>query len=225
MEPSAGSVGIMRQPLGSIGTPASRWLTIDTSATTSAPASGSSSWPKAVPKHTLVPAASNSTGAPSASASGALTIGGSGSMSTNTASAASTACARVSATTAATTSPTKRTVSPANTGRLKVSGTRGKLWNDSRPRLLPAWYTARTPGIDSAPLTSTDRTVPYATIDRTNTMCVAPSHSRSSTYLPAPVRRAGSSRRWTGLPRIEPAARAIVCCSSSSHAHAARSRP
>ena len=39
--PPAGSPGTMRQPLDSIGTPARRWLTIATSATTSAPSSGS----------------------------------------------------------------------------------------------------------------------------------------------------------------------------------------
>src|SRR6266545_2635591 len=101
-DPSAGSVGTIRQPFVSIGTPARRWLTMSTSATTSAPSSGSVSSPKLVAKHTLLPAAGNNIGAPSATASAESMTGGRVSISTTTASTASTACARVSATTAAT---------------------------------------------------------------------------------------------------------------------------
>src|SRR5688572_13529820 len=50
----------------------------------------------------------------------------------------------------------------------------------------------------------TDCTVPWAKDDRTNTTCAAPVTSRSSRYLAAPVRTAGSSSRRTAWPRIEP---------------------
>src|SRR5436305_7261247 len=100
--PPAGSPGTMRQPFGSMGTPASRWLTMVTSATASAPTSGSSSAPKAVPKHTLDPCSGKSSGASGASAAFWDTTAGNGSMSTTTVSAASTPCSAVSATMAAT---------------------------------------------------------------------------------------------------------------------------
>ena len=80
--PPVGSPGTMRQPLGSIGTPARRWLTMVTSATTSAPARGSSSSPNAVSKQTLLPASGKSSGASGASASAWAITAGSGSTST-----------------------------------------------------------------------------------------------------------------------------------------------
>ena len=130
---------------------------------------------------------------------------GNGSYSTTTRSAASTACARVSATTAATMSPTNRTLSVANTGRFSVSGIAGNCCNDGRPRSSPpAWYTATTPGIDNASVTSTETRLACATVDRTNATCAMFGSTRSSTYFPAPVNSAGSSRRRTAFPRIEP---------------------
>ena len=63
-----------------MGTPARRWLTIVTSATTSAPASGSASpsGGKEVVKHTLEPCSGKSSGASGAIASSGLMTAGSG---------------------------------------------------------------------------------------------------------------------------------------------------
>jgi hypothetical protein len=58
----------------------------------------------------------------------------------------------------------------------------GNPWNDGRPRSSPrAWKTPTTPGIDSAPLTSTDRTVPCATGERTYATYSMSVSTRSST--------------------------------------------
>ena len=66
------------------------------------------------------------------------------------------------------TSPTKRTLSVAKIGRFSDSGIIAKPWNDGSPRSSPPpWYTATTPGIDSAALTSTETMVPWATVERT----------------------------------------------------------
>ena len=71
--------GMARQPFGSIGTPARRWLTMRPSTTVSAPSSGSSSAPMAVSNTMLLPWASNSTGASSASAASMSVTAGRGS--------------------------------------------------------------------------------------------------------------------------------------------------
>src|SRR4051794_34571394 len=75
------SAGTARMPLVSIGTPASRWLTIVTSATTSAPSHGSESSPSGnvVPKQMFDPTSSNSNGASGAIAAAAVMTEGSGS--------------------------------------------------------------------------------------------------------------------------------------------------
>ena len=44
----------------------------------------------------------------------------------------------------------------------------------------------------------------WAIVDRTNTTCSSPSMARSSKYLAPPSRIAGSSRRSTAWPRIDP---------------------
>ena len=67
-----------------------------------------------------------------------------------------------------------------------------KPCNAGSPRSSPpAWYTATTPGIDAASLTSTDATLAWATVERTNATCSMPGSTRSSTYLPV----AGQQRR------------------------------
>ena len=42
-------------------------------------------------------------------------------------------------------------------------------------------------------------------VDRAKATCSIPGSTRSSTYLPSPVKSVGSSRRRTAFPRIEPA--------------------
>src|SRR6187401_3095659 len=71
------SCGLATAPLVSIGTPASRWLTIVTSATASAPSHGSPpSLPNSVAKHTFDPASGKSNGASGFNPSAALMIVG-----------------------------------------------------------------------------------------------------------------------------------------------------
>ena len=72
------SAGTARMPFVSIGTPARRWLTMVTSATLSAPTSGSTSPSsgKLVAKQTFEPCSSNSSGASGESASTALVTDG-----------------------------------------------------------------------------------------------------------------------------------------------------
>ncbi len=77
--PPSGSPGTARRALVSIGTPASRWLTIVTSATASAPASGAASSPKLVAKHTFEPCSGKSRGASGANAAAGVVMTGSGS--------------------------------------------------------------------------------------------------------------------------------------------------
>ena len=60
----------------SIGTPASRWLTIVTSATASAPSRASTSSPNVVAKQTFEPCSGNRIGASGASAAAAVVTAG-----------------------------------------------------------------------------------------------------------------------------------------------------
>ncbi len=74
-------MGTARIPLVSIGTPASRWLTIVTSPMAAAPSIGSESSPSgnSVPKQMFEPCSGNSSVASGASASAAVITAGSGS--------------------------------------------------------------------------------------------------------------------------------------------------
>src|SRR3954454_8574300 len=56
-----------------------------------------------------------------------------------------------------------------------------------------------------AALTSTEVTVACAIVDRAKARWSVPGSARSSTYLPSPVSKVGSSRRRTAFPRMEPA--------------------
>ena len=104
-------------------------------------------------------------------------------------------------------SPTKRTRSVANTGRLSSAGIIGNPWNGASPRSLPSAAAVDRDDARHAPRrrsTSIDVIVPWATGERTNTTWAMPGSVRSSTYFPAPVSSVGSSSRCTALPRIEP---------------------
>ena len=180
--------GTATHPLGSIGAPARRWVTMRSETTWSAPASAStpgrspvsSSGPgMAKGKHTLDGCPSHTTGESGSAARSKSETTGSGLYSTYTASAASFACAWVSATTAATMSPTKRTRPAAKGGRLKSGGIIGKPWKASIGR-FSAVYTATTPGMDEASEVSMEAISAWASGDRTKATRAA-STSRSST--------------------------------------------
>ena len=79
VSPPSGSPGTARMALHSIGTPASRWLTIVTSATASAPSRASTSSPNVVAKQMLEPCSGKMIGASGASAAAAVVTAGSGS--------------------------------------------------------------------------------------------------------------------------------------------------
>ena len=195
-------------PLLSIGTPARRWLTIVTSATTSAPSSGSTSSPNSVPKHTFEPCSGNRIGASGREPGRCRRDDRAARRSRRSpARRRRLACACVSATTAATMSPTKRTRSLGEDRPVeRRAASSGSPGTTAAEVVAAAWYTAITPGIDSASPTSTEVMVPWATGERTNATCSIPVSTRSSTYLPAPVSSVGSSSRCTALPKIEPAA-------------------
>ena len=123
MRPVSGSTAAAA-PSGSIGTTAIRWLTYVPRITCSSPnstgASSANTWAS------FDPCCSNSSGAPSRSASSAVVTASSGSMSAQTAWAASTPAANDSASTTAIASPTKRTRSTASGGCLKSACTGAK---------------------------------------------------------------------------------------------------
>src|SRR6478735_9906321 len=73
----------------------------------------------------------------------------------------------------------------------------------SAPSVSAEVYTATTPGTSAASETSTSVSRAWAMVERTKCTCRAPSSSgscRSAVYVLAPVRNAGSSRRWTRVP-------------------------
>ena len=124
----------------------------------------------------------------------------------------------ISATTAATTSPTKRTRSLANTGRASAGGIIGNSGNGASPRSSPSTSPARPAStrrgdVDRRQRGMGERRAHEAHVGGAGT-------SRSSTYLPAPVSRSGSSRRTTALPRSIP----TLTCGSLSPAPAPRWR-
>ena len=192
----------MRQPLGSIGTPARRWLTIATSATTSAPTSGSSSAPKAVPKQTLLPASGNSSVRVGRQrARPVTTTTGSGSTSTTTASAASTACGpglgddgRHDVADEADPfggehrAVEGRRAASGRTGTRPVPSRRRRVVHGQHPR-----HAAGRLDVHRAP------TVPWAIDERTNTMWAAPGDSRSSRYLACAREQGGILQPYNGI--------------------------
>ncbi len=90
-------------------------------------------------------------------------------------------------------------------GRLNAGGIMTNPCTGSSAR-VSCVCTARTPGMASASAVSIPVTRAWAIVDRTKTTCTVPSGAMSSKYLASPRRMRGSSRRWTGLPRIEPPA-------------------
>ena len=196
-DPSAS--GTATQPFASMVTGATRWCFTLTRTTTSASAKKSSSGSAATAPTRFVPCAGKRSGAPSAAAATGSATTGSGSTSTVTCSAASTACARVSASTTATASPTKRTRSVASNGRPSASSpVNARWWGRSRSAAV---QTECTPSPSAAAAVCTVPTRPWATWDRTNTACSAPSTSRSAMNRAPPVSRPGSSERRIEWPR------------------------
>ncbi len=198
----------MRQPLGSIGTPARRWLTIATSATTSAPTSGSSSSPKAVPKQTLLSGLGKAGVALGRQRARLVTP--------------PPATGRLPRSRPRLRRPpagrTRRPRRPrcrrqsgpdrvANTGRLKVSGQHGKGLERRQAQVVAgrvidgehAWHAPWRPRRRRR---APSRGRPTTARTRSGLLLPNPGHQRTS---PAPVSRPGSSSRTTGLPRIEPA--------------------
>ena len=155
-------------------------------------------------KQTFDPCSGNRSGASGSSAAAGVINTGRGSMSRSTASAASMASTFDSATTAAQMSPTNLHPIGAEHRAIQRRRHHREHLHRRQPEIVPAWKTARTPGIASASDTSTPSSTPWATIERTNATCSIPGSTRSSRYLPAPVSSVGSSRRSTAFPRIEP---------------------
>ena len=187
------------------------------STTTSAAAMAASTSPPATShSNATLPGASWwSCGTPSEVASAAFTTTGSVSYSTSTASAASAATSGEEATTAATMSPTNRTVSMAIGGCATslVSGTTQPHGTEpcSSFTCSPV-NTPTTPSRASAAEVSIPVMRAWACGLLTSWRCSMPGSLMSSTYLPVPWIRRGSSRLFT----LEPNREVVIGSSSES---------